>query len=146
MKKILSLILVSVLILLSLTSCKLFGGKDEEKDPSDNNNSNIGEKPDTKPGTIWSMGIDTIVVAEEKTGDSEWIRFHISNVTEKKVGFNAFNHTELTIYLCTYAEEGGAVIPENFAEGWSGGAKVEWKYLEEPLPETGEDSAEQEKK
>ena len=64
----------------------------------------------------------------------------------KKVGFNAFNHTELTIYLCTYAEEGGAVIPENFAEGWSGGAKVEWKYLEEPLPETDEDSAEQEKK
>ena len=62
------------------------------------------------------------------------------------VGAGAFDNAELTIYISTYAEEGEAVLPEGFAEGWNNGATIEWKYLE-LLPETdeaeGEESSEE---
>ena len=58
----------------------------------------------------------------------------------------AFDNAELTIYLCTYAEEGAAVLPETFADGWNGNGKVEWKYITLELPETEEIDPDQEKK
>ena len=58
--------------------------------------------------------------------------------TVDSIGFGAFDNAEMKIYLCTYAMEGEELIPKNFTEGWSGGAAVEWKYLEEPIDEDAE--------
>ena len=70
MKKILSLILVSVLILLSLSSCKLFGrGDDEERDPAQNGDGVTDDTSGERQNAIWSSAVDTVVIAEEKTGD-----------------------------------------------------------------------------
>jgi hypothetical protein len=85
-------------------------------------------------------------VGENAFADCTALKEIILPVGVRQVGFNAFNNAELTIYLCTYAEEGAAVIPEAFAEGWSGSAMVEWKYLEEPLPEPDKDSVKHEKR
>jgi hypothetical protein len=57
------------------------------------------------------------------------------------VAAGAFDNAAMTIYVCTYAEEGTAVLPETFAEGWNNGATVEWKYLTVETPE--EDSTEE---
>ena len=90
MKKILSLILVSVLILLSLSSCKLFGrGDDEERDPAQNGDGVTDDTSGERQNAIWSSAVDTVVIAEEKTGDSELIRFHIFSLTNKTVGFGS---------------------------------------------------------
>ena len=70
--------------------------------------------------------------------------------TLHSIGEGAFDNEETTIYVCTYETEETAVLPETWVEGWNGGAKVEWKFVEAETPETAEeedtDSSEQKKK
>ncbi len=73
MKKILSLTLIMILVLASLASCKLFGGKDK-------NDGNTRTDTET---LIWSSDIDTVIVAEDSTTDSVALRFHIFSLTNK---------------------------------------------------------------
>lgn len=56
----------------------------------------------------------------------------------KEVASGAFDNADLTIYLCTYVE-GQNYVPDEWASDWNGVSKVEWKYLEEELPETSEE-------
>ena len=69
--------------------------------------------------------------------------------TLQYVGVGAFDNDETTVYVCTYETEETAVLPETWAEGWNGNAKVEWKFLELEVPETedgeGKDSSSQKK-
>ena len=69
--------------------------------------------------------------------------------TLQYVGVGAFDNDETTVYVCSYETEETAVLPETWAEGWNGNAKVEWKFLELEVPETedgeGEDSSSQKK-
>lgn len=70
--------------------------------------------------------------------------------TLQSIGVGAFDGEKTTVYVCTYAPEGEAILPETFQEGWNGSATVEWKYLEEPVPEEeateGEEEAKDDKK
>ena len=69
--------------------------------------------------------------------------------TLQHVGVGVFDNEETTVYVCTYADEETAVLPETWAEGWNNGAKVEWKFLQVEEPETdetdGEESSDQKK-
>lgn len=56
----------------------------------------------------------------------------------KEVASGAFDNADLTITLYTY-EEGKNYVPDAWAGDWNGAAKVEWKYIEEGLPETSEE-------
>ena len=56
----------------------------------------------------------------------------------KEVASGAFDNADLTITLCTY-EEGRNYVPDAWAGDWNGAAKVEWKFLEEELPEDSEE-------
>ena len=61
--------------------------------------------------------------------------------TIESIGTGAFDNEEMKIYLCTYAQEGEEVMPKDLADGWNGGAEVEWKYIEEPVDEDEADNS-----
>ena len=69
MKRIITVLLVLSALLLCLASCNWFGGKGND-DALDGN-------------VIWSSDFDSYIVTEESTKDSEELRFHIYNYTNK---------------------------------------------------------------